>query len=100
MKNSRLAAFAVSKLDSISNFPLGSITATEIVLDELRANILFAVHEGAPFVGHEVNDHNLPPRAPFYDAITTVESGFAPMSLWTRSEPLLAPNPSSPDTRT
>src|SRR5216684_2396243 len=25
----------------------------------VEPNILFAVHEGAPFVGHDVNDHNL-----------------------------------------
>ncbi len=28
----------------------------------VEPNILFAVHEGAPFVGHDGNDHNLLPK--------------------------------------
>jgi hypothetical protein len=28
----------------------------------IEPNILFAVHEGAPFVGHDGNDHNLLPK--------------------------------------
>jgi hypothetical protein len=26
---------------------------------DVEPNILFTVHEGAPFVGHDANDHNL-----------------------------------------
>jgi hypothetical protein len=44
----------------MTTLPLGSITATEIVaLMNVEPNILFAVHEGAPFVGHDGNDPNL-----------------------------------------
>jgi len=28
-------------------------------LMNIEPNILFAVHEGAPFAGHDGNDHNL-----------------------------------------
>jgi hypothetical protein len=28
----------------------------------IETNILFAVHEGAPFVGHDGNNHNLLPK--------------------------------------
>src|SRR6266567_5392176 len=33
-------------------------------LMNIETNILFAVHEGAPFVGHDGNDHNLLPKGP------------------------------------
>jgi hypothetical protein len=40
----------------------------------VESNILFAVHEGAPFVDLDVNDHNLLQKgAPSYNAISTVE---------------------------
>src|SRR6266852_4378075 len=31
-------------------------------LMNVEPNILFAVHEGAPFLGHDANDHNLLPK--------------------------------------
>jgi hypothetical protein len=49
---------------------LPSATEKEPVTGE--TNILFAVHEGAPFVGHDVNDHNrLQKGRPLNNAITT-----------------------------
>src|SRR3954463_13293423 len=51
-KNSRMVAAFVSRMDSMTTLPVASITATEIVcLMHVQPNILFIVHEGAPFVG-------------------------------------------------
>jgi hypothetical protein len=37
----------------------------------VQPNILFIVHEGAPFVGDDANDHNLLPKgAPFDNAVS------------------------------
>src|SRR6266581_1961332 len=51
-------------------------------LMNVEPNILFAVHEGAPFVGHDGNDHNLLPKGrPLIMRLQqfTVDSG---LSLW------------------
>lgn len=59
--NSRIVAGFVSRMHSMISLPLPSITATEIVaLVNVHANILFWVHNGAPFGKCDANNHNLP----------------------------------------
>src|ERR1039458_1443942 len=51
-KNSRMVAAFVSRMHSMTNLPVGSITATEIVADERPAQYTFHwSFEGAPFIG-------------------------------------------------
>ena len=67
----------------------------------IEPNILFASHQGVPFVDDEVHVHNLPQGAPFHNALSpaihgepnfgllVIRPGSAdPTSRMRRSEPL------------
>jgi hypothetical protein len=61
-----MVAALVSRMDSMTNLPDESITDDhDGCLMNVQPNILFTVHEGAPFVGGVLNHHNLLQKGAF-----------------------------------